>query len=57
VIDTAFDIRVIDLIEAMRPLWVSDEAYQGDPYNAFKQYYSDHHPVEFRMVVVGGEDD
>ena len=58
-IDTAFDIKVIDLIEAMMPLWVSDEAYPGDPYNhnLFKQYYSDHHPVEFKMVVGSGDDD
>lgn len=43
----------------MRPLWVSDEVYLGDPHNhnLFKQYYSDHHPVEFRMVMAGGDDD
>ncbi len=33
-VDTTFDIKVIDLIEAMRSLWVSDEAYPGDPYKS-----------------------
>jgi len=52
-IDKAFDCRVVDLIEVMKNHWNKDEQYPGDPYhhNTFKQYYSDHHPVEFRLVL------
>ena len=58
-IDSLFDMQVIDLIEAMKGYWnPEDGVYPGDPYvhNVFRQYYSDHHPVEFRMVVSGDED-
>ena len=59
-IDTVFDIEVIDLIEDMRPFW--DEAngdYPGDPYdhNAFRGYYSDHHPVVFKLNIPSADDD
>ena len=35
------------------------EPYPGDPYvhNTFKQYYSDHHPVVFRLAGTGVDDD
>jgi len=58
-IDRQFDFDVIDLIEAMRPSWTSGDPYPGDPYdhNLFKQYYSDHHPVIFRMVTPSRDDD
>lgn len=59
-VDTDFDLKVIDLIELMEPLWLSiDVNYPGDPYdhNLFKQYYSDHHPVVFRMKVPKEDDD
>ena len=58
-IDSVFDMKVIDLIEAMRGYWnPEDGVYPGDPYvhNTFRQYYSDHHPVEFRMVMSEDED-
>ena len=58
-IDSLFDMKVIDLIEAMRGYWnPEDGVYPGDPYvhNTFRQYYSDHHPVEFRMVMSEDED-
>ncbi len=58
-IDTSFDCRVIDLIGQMRNYWHSDEPYPGNPYdhNKFRQYYSDHHPLEFRMFVRNMDDD
>ena len=57
-IDIEFDMNVIDLIEAMRSSWTSSDPYPGDPYdhNLFKQYYSDHHPVEFKMIVSQDDD-
>lgn len=57
-IPAGFD--VIDLIEAMRDAWDnSDGAYPGDPLQAgpFAQYYSDHHPVVFRVTIDGQDDD
>lgn len=58
-IDSLFDMQVIDLIEAMRGYWNPENGdYPGDPYvhNDFRQYYSDHHPVLFRMIVIGDDD-
>jgi hypothetical protein len=59
--DWGFDLQVINLIEVMRGAWALPEAYPGDPYvhNEFKQYYSDHHPVMFRLggTGVGVDDD
>jgi endonuclease/exonuclease/phosphatase family metal-dependent hydrolase len=52
-IDEEFDLRVVDLIEAARPLWNPDNGpFPGaDPYHhdRFRAYYSDHHPVVFRL--------
>jgi len=33
--------------------------YPGEPYNhdGFRKYYSDHHPVVFKMVEVERDDD
>jgi exonuclease III len=58
-IDIEYDLEVIDLVEAMRDRWESGEPYPGDPYdhNLFKQYYSDHNPVVFRMVIPANDDD
>ena len=58
-LDIQYDLAVVDLIEAMRNSWTSSDPYPGDPYdhNLFRQYYSDHHPVVFKMVVRGGDDD
>ena len=57
--DWGFDLQVINLVEAMRSVWVLPEPYPGDPYvhNEFKQYYSDHHPVVFRLGGTGADDD
>jgi hypothetical protein len=57
--DWVFDLQVITLIEAMRGSWNSTDPYPGDPYvhNTFRQYYSDYHPVVFRLAGVGVDDD
>lgn len=57
-IDTVYDLEVINLIDEMRHYWDSvNGPYPGEPYDhqTFKQYYSDHHPVVFRLVA--SEDD
>jgi endonuclease/exonuclease/phosphatase family metal-dependent hydrolase len=58
-IDRDFDMAVIDLIEAMRPWWREAAPFPGDPYdhNSFRQAYTDHHPVVFRMRVPEVDDD
>ncbi|MFX0194580.1 MAG: endonuclease/exonuclease/phosphatase family protein [Candidatus Hodarchaeota archaeon] len=59
-IDSEFDLEVINLIEAMEDFWTSTEdEYPGEPYNhnLFKQHYSDHHPVVFRIKVSDEDDD
>lgn len=59
-IDSDFDLELIDLVEAMEDSWTSTEdEYPGDPYvhNQFRQYYSDHHPVVFRIKVSAEDDD
>lgn len=50
-IDEEYDLVVLDLIDMMEEYWTSSEPYPGDPYdhNLFKQYYSDHHPIVFRI--------
>lgn len=49
--------EVIDLIEAVRPLWTGSEPFPGDPYvhNEFRTRFSDHHPISFQILI--GEDD
>ena len=58
-IDTHFDIKIVDLIKAAQPTWTLSSPYPGNPYNhdQFRQFYSDHHPVVFRMVVRDSDDD
>jgi endonuclease I len=59
-IDQQHGMQVIDLIEAMRPHWNDDDPYPGGgtyDHNRFRRYYSDHHPVEFRMWVHEDDDD
>ncbi|UCC40306.1 MAG: hypothetical protein JSV96_02295 [Candidatus Aminicenantes bacterium] len=59
-IDETYDFVVINLIDVMKPYWTSTtDPYPGDPYdhNTFKQYYSDHHPVLFWMIVPESDDD
>jgi endonuclease/exonuclease/phosphatase family metal-dependent hydrolase len=50
-IDEKFNMVILNLIDLMKPYWISENQYPGDPYNhnLFKQYYSDHHPVFFRL--------
>ena len=57
--DNAFDLVVINLIDAMRPFWAEADLYPGDPYdhNRFRQIYSDHHPIVFRLIVPAQDDD
>ncbi len=53
-------MQVVDLIEAMRPFWdTANGPYPGDPYdhNPFRRFYSDHHPIVFRMTVQANDDD
>lgn len=66
-IDKAFDFRVFNLIEAMRPFWNSTDPYPGGSvnpiglpaydHNKFRVFYSDHHPVVFKMTVSETDDD
>ena len=58
-IDEKFDFQVIDLIDQMRDTWRGSETYPGDPYKGslFAQYYSDHHPVLFRLKIPTQDDD
>ena len=58
-VDEAFDFQVINLIDQMRGAWRGPDAYPGDPYdkNLFPQYYSDHHPVLFRLNIPSQDDD
>lgn len=59
-IDSVYDLKVIDLVEAMKASWSSTvDEYPGDPYNhnEFRQYYSDHHPVVFRIKATVEDDD
>ncbi len=58
-IDEAFDFQIIDLINQMRDTWQSSDPYPGDPYDIyeFPKYYSDHHPVLFRLIIPSKDDD
>ena len=57
-IDTDFGLEVINLIEAVRPLWTGTSSFPGDPYDhdEFRTRFSDHHPVHFR-IKAGTDDD
>lgn len=66
-IDTEFDFKVVDLIEAVRDDWnQKDGKFPGgtkeDPaetynHNRFRAHYSDHHPVVFQFEVPDEDDD
>lgn len=66
-IDARYDFRVYNLIEAMRPFWNSNDPYPGGSvnpigfpeydHNEFRAFYSDHHPVVFKMTVTAEDDD
>jgi len=57
-IDEQFNMIILNLIDLMKPYWISESQYPGDPYNhnLFKQYYSDHHPVLFRIKSSSDDD-
>ena len=57
-IDEPFDLLIVNLIAVMEPYWHATAPYPGDPYdhNQFRQYYSDHHPVVFRMIASADDD-
>jgi hypothetical protein len=66
-IDAVFDFKVINLLEVMRPFWNSPDPYPGGSanqidlpkydHNKFRAFYSDHHPVVFKMNVLDADDD
>ncbi len=58
-VDRGFDCQVVDLIDAMRDRWDGSlGSYPGEPYdhNGFRRYYSDHHPVAFRLTSTVDDD-
>lgn len=58
-IDRAYDMHVVNLLEELRDNWTSSEPYPGQPYdhNEFRKFYSDHHPVDFRLTIPAVDDD
>ena len=61
-IDRVFDLHVINLIVEMERYWanISTDPYPGkNPYkhDEFRKYFSDHHPVVFKMVSPADDDD
>ena len=58
-VDTEFDLVVLNLVDAMKILWDSNQPYPGDPYDhdQFRQRFSDHHPVVFKLKLGGQDDD
>jgi hypothetical protein len=58
-IDRGYDLVLVNLIEAMRPRWHGPGLFPGDPYdhNRFRKYYSDHHPVVFKITIPPQDDD
>lgn len=61
-LQASFGFKPINLIEAMRPVWTAKftRRYPGGPpydHNAFRRYYSDHDPVEFRLIPLATGDD
>lgn len=57
--DEAFDMKVVSLVEAMKPFWQGAGVYPGEPYehDRFRAVYSDHDPVVFRLNVPDADDD
>jgi endonuclease/exonuclease/phosphatase family metal-dependent hydrolase len=58
-IDLAYDMTVVDLVNEMRDDWTLAAPYPGEPYNhnEFRKFYSDHHPVVFRLNIPTQDDD
>lgn len=57
-IDTNYGFQVLDLVQLLKSTWTLPEPYPGEPYNhnAFRSYYSDHHPVAFQLIFTGDDD-
>jgi endonuclease/exonuclease/phosphatase family metal-dependent hydrolase len=58
-IDRQYDMHVVNLLDEFRDNWTSTEPYPGQPYNhnEFRKFYSDHHPVDFRLTIPASADD
>ncbi len=58
-VDREFDMQIVDLVSEMKPFWKVEQPYPGQPYdhNAFRQFFSDHNPVVFRLNRPFGDDD
>ena len=58
-IDNHFDLKVLDLARALEGMWREDDPFPGAPYDhkRFKQHYSDHHPILFRLIIPNKDDD
>ncbi|BBE16300.1 hypothetical protein AQPE_0437 [Aquipluma nitroreducens] len=56
-VDHNLGFKVINLIQACKPLWDENTPYPGEPYvhDEFRQHFSDHNPVYFQMI--GTKDD
>lgn len=53
------DFFILNLIAYMESRWTRAGPYPGRPYrhDAFRQVYSDHHPIVFDLLVDGVDDD
>ena len=58
-IDQAYDMMVVDLVDEMRDNWTVAALYPSELYdhNEFRKFYSDHHPVVFRLNIPTQDDD
>jgi len=58
-IDQAYDLMVVDLVDEMRDNWTVAALYPSELYdhNEFRKFYSDHHPVVFRLNIPTQDDD
>ena len=58
-IDNQFDLKILDLSDALGEMWRQDDPYPGTPYNhkRFKKYYADHYPLLFRLTIPRKDDD
>ncbi|MCK4513560.1 hypothetical protein KAW64_17550, partial [bacterium] len=61
-IDEGYGMWIVDLLASMEATWDTDSLgpYPGDTLNysvsEFREYYSDHNPIEFRMASTGDDD-
>lgn len=58
-IDRSYDLHIVNLLDEMRDDWASTEPYPGQPYdhNEFRKFFSDHHPIDFRLTIPSEDDD